>query len=195
MAVAAVIALWMALRPPTGLYVNVTPSLPYGLYRATSAPPAPGRLARSCLPEEASALALARGYLTAGDCPHGTALVAKVVVAVGGDLVEVRPGGTLVNGVPLPASAPAPRDRGGRALPAAYGRHRLAEGEVWLYSGYHARSWDSRYYGPVPGSLLRGGLAAVWTRGAPYPPPGFLNGGPSSDAGPRSNPDAARADP
>jgi type IV secretory pathway protease TraF len=27
---------------------------------------------------------------------------------------------------------------------------RLAPGEVWLHSPYEARSWDSRYFGPVP---------------------------------------------
>ena len=43
------------------------------------------------------------------------------------------------------------------------GSHVLRAGEVWLYAGATERSWDARYYGPVPDSLLRGVLRPLWT--------------------------------
>lgn len=159
---------WMALRGGLGLQVNVTPSLPYGLYALQGGTPAHGDVVRACLPAEASALALARGYLTAGPCPFGTAYVAKTVAALAGDTVQVDTSGTYVNGRRLPRSRPLARDRGGYLMTPAGGRHVLRAGEVWLYAGATERSWDARYYGPVPDSLLRGVLRPVLTwSGAP----------------------------
>lgn len=92
-----------------------------------------------------------RHYLGAGSCPDGSEPVVKVLAAAEGDRVEVTPNAVLVNGVALPHSRPLDRDRGERALlPFAAGEHRLEPGEVWLYSPYDERSWDSRYFGPVP---------------------------------------------
>ena len=91
-----------------------------------------------------------RHYLGAGSCPDGSEPVVKVLAAVAGDRVEVTADAVLVNGVRLPHSRPLDRDRGGRELlPFAAGEHRLEPGEVWLYSPYQERSWDSRYFGPV----------------------------------------------
>ena len=91
-----------------------------------------------------------RHYLGAGSCPDGSEPVVKVLAAVAGDRIEVTASAVLVNGVRLPHSRPLDRDRGGRELlPFAAGEHRLAPGEVWLYSPYEERSWDSRYFGPV----------------------------------------------
>ena len=113
---------------------------------------------------------MAWGYLTAGACPHGTRFVAKVLAATEGDIVDVTPEGTFVNGRALPHSAPQTHDTGERIMPAALGRHVLREGENWLYSGYNEKSWDSRYYGIVQDSLLRGVVVPIWTWGKPYAP-------------------------
>lgn len=174
---------WMALRGGLGLQVNVTPSLPYGLYALqgevpargevpTRGIPARGDVVRACLPAEPSALALARGYLPAGPCPAGTAYVAKTVAALAGDTVRVDPSGTYVNGRRLPRSRPLERDRGGFLMTPASGRHVLRPGEVWLYAGATERSWDARYYGPVPDSLLRGVLRPLLTWGKAHEPAG-----------------------
>ena len=105
-----------------------------------------------------------RHYLGAGSCPDGSEPVVKVLAAVAGDRVEVTADAVLVNGVRLPHSRPLDRDRGGRELlPFAAGEHRLEPGEVWLYSPYEERSWDSRYFGPVPRRAVLSVYRPLWT--------------------------------
>src|SRR5436853_350412 len=61
--------------------------------------------------------------------------------------------GSMLGGPPqrLRDSAPAMRDSRGRPLPhAPWGRTVEAPGEVWLIGIETTRSWDSRYFGPVP---------------------------------------------
>ena len=94
---------------------------------------------------------LARGYLREGDCPAGAEPVAKVIGALPGDVVEVEPGFVAVNGVKFPNSQTAARDSAGRPLAHVLsGAHRVGAGEVWLFGFNNARSWDARYFGPVP---------------------------------------------
>jgi conjugative transfer signal peptidase TraF len=77
--------------------------------------------------------------------------VVKVVAALEGSEVNVTAAGVRVDGEALPRSRPLAEDRGGRPLHSYQaGVHRLVRGEVWLYSPYEARSWDSRYFGPIP---------------------------------------------
>ena len=133
-----------------GLRINTSTSMPRGLYRSVGGSTRPGVSAAVCLPPAVSRFGMGRHYLGAGSCPDGAEPVVKVVAAVEGDVVEVTPVAVLVNGYALPNSRPLDRDRGGREL-AAYlrGPQRLEPGEVWLHSPYEARSWDSRYFGPV----------------------------------------------
>jgi len=77
--------------------------------------------------------------------------VLKVVAAVAGDVVEVTAAGVEVNGKLLENSRPLERDRGGRDLvPYGSAARQVAPDELWLHSPFEARSWDSRYYGPIP---------------------------------------------
>src|SRR5439155_23163493 len=109
-----------------------------------------GVLVVACGPPGAARLARGRGYLTSGSCPGGTRPVLKRLGAVPGDLVDLEPDGISVNGARLPDSAPALSDSRGRPLPhAPWGRTAVAPGEVWLIGMETARSWDSRYFGPV----------------------------------------------
>ena len=132
-----------------GLRINTSASMPRGIYRAVSYELQRGAIVAACLPEEVARLGLERHYLGPGECPGGAEPVVKVAVALGGDLVGVGERGVRINGVLLPASAPLATDRGGRSLGRLAGSRRLRPGEVWLHSSYEARSWDSRYYGPV----------------------------------------------
>jgi conjugative transfer signal peptidase TraF len=152
---------------------NRSPSLPRGLYLRTQSRYAPGTLVLACLPEACAAAARRRGYLDAGSCPGGASPVGKVVLAAGPDVVELAADGLRVNGVSIPGSGPVSVDSRGRALAhVPFGRYRLAPGEVWLYSPYHPRSFDSRYFGPLRESDLRSALAPLWiaSRGLPEPP-------------------------
>lgn len=168
------LSLWLVLHGSAGVFFNVTTSLPSGVYHLRDATPAVGRLVMACLEEEASALSLARSYIGRGDCPYGTAPVAKVVAAVGGDTVRVSRAGVTVRGRLLANSAPREVDSQGHPLPDVRGTYLLALGDVWLYSGYNPKSFDSRYYGPLPDSLLLGEAAPLWTWGRPYDPIGAL---------------------
>ncbi len=147
-----------------GLHVNLTASAPRGLYRAITGTPTRDTLVVACVSPEAAALARARGYLGPGSCLGGVEPVLKPVVAVAGDVVEVRPEAVTVNGQRLPGSASAAIDHLGRPLPhAAWGRHVVGPHELWLVSTRVANSWDSRYLGPFSSSQVRALALPIWT--------------------------------
>ena len=150
---------------------NGSPSLPRGLYlelpRAwLRRAPAPGELVLACAPPAAGELARRRGYLGDGPCAAGAAggaaLLGKLVLAAAGDEIAFGPGGLAVNGRVVAGSQALACDRAGRALPHyRFGRLRMAPGQVWLFAPYHPRSYDSRYFGPVAVSAIRGWLLPV----------------------------------
>ena len=80
----------------------------------------------------------------------------KPVAAVAGDTVDVDAAGVAVNGVPAVPPGLA-RDSRGRALAAVPpGRYPVPSGAVWLLSSHSPRSWDGRYWGPLPVEAVRG---------------------------------------
>lgn len=154
------------LAAALGLRVNVTRSYPLGLYRVVggAADVERGSVVVVCLPEAWSRFARQRGYLGPGWCPAGDYGLGKMVVAVGGDAVELRADGLTVNGQGVPNSRPLPRDAQGRPVPHhPFGRRQLREGELWLYSPYTAGAFDSRYFGPARAEWVRAVVRPVWT--------------------------------
>jgi conjugative transfer signal peptidase TraF len=140
-----------------GIRLNTSPSLPFGLYRVTADTAAP--LIEFCPSEPVASFANVRGYRQVGSCPDGGTPLMKPIVAREGDVVEVSAAGVRVNGTLLRNSAPLARDTAGRPLtPWPAGKYTVPLGEVWLISDYHARSFDSRYFGPVPTALIRSHL-------------------------------------
>jgi conjugative transfer signal peptidase TraF len=150
---------------------NGSPSLPRGLYLELPRgwlrrAPAPGELVLACAPPAAGELARRRGYLGDGPCAAGAAggaaVLGKLVLAAAGDEVAFGPGGLAVNGRVVAGSQALACDRAGRALPHyRFGRFRMDSGQVWLFAPYHPRSYDSRYFGPVAVSAIRGWLLPV----------------------------------
>lgn len=158
------------------LAVNTSPSLPRGLYlrRDCATPPRRGDLVLLCPPPLLAAFALGRGYLAPGSCPPGARPLGKIVLAVAGDDVLVRPAGLLVNGAPVPQSRPAPHDSAGRRLPTfPPGHYRVAAGQIWIFSPYHPLAWDSRYYGPVPDAAVLSRLQPLLVERSRQAPRGF----------------------
>ena len=142
-----------------GLRCNLTPSMPMGVWRVQSShgPVRRGDVVTLCPEPAAASLGRSRGYLAGGECPGDVELMIKTVMAAPGDQVDASPGGVAVNGAVIPDSAPLPRDDRGRAIdPVDQGCYRVGPSEVWVIGGSDPRSYDSRYFGPVPIANLRG---------------------------------------
>lgn len=148
-------------------FTRTDSAAPAGLYRIVRrAAPARGELVLACLPLAIARIGRARGYLGAGACAGGAEPVAKLAGALPGDVVELQSSEVLIDGVRAPDSGVAARDSHGRPLAhAAWGRYRVASGQIWLFGFNNPRSWDARYFGPVPLANVLGALAPVMTYG------------------------------
>lgn len=154
----------IALLGSLGFRFNLTPSLPVGVYRVTAETAGRGAIVNVCLPRELAEFARERGYLGPGSCEGGVRPLGKAVLALGGDVVTLRPEGIRVNGAVVPRSATAPVDRRGRPLPHyPWGEYRLGAGQIWLFSPHQPNSYDSRYFGPVKLDEVVSVLKPVWT--------------------------------
>jgi conjugative transfer signal peptidase TraF len=163
--IALAIAILIALSNAFGVLISLTDSAgPAGVYRIVSGGFRRGDLVAVCLPISIARLGLARGYLRSGACPGKAEPISKIIGAGPGDRVEVEPGYVSVNGAPFERSAVASRDSAGRLLShAAWGSHRVGTSEIWLFGFNDRRSWDSRYFGPVPLANVRGNIKPIVT--------------------------------
>ena len=145
-----------------GIRINASPSLPIGVY-STSTNPGDG-LVEFCPAEPFAGLASSRGYRDRGTCPDGATPLMKPIVAQAGDMVDLSGQGIAVNGKLLPNTAPLRADTHGRPLVAwTFGRYQVQPNTVWVASSYHPRSFDSRYFGPIPVSSIRAHVRPILT--------------------------------
>jgi len=76
----------------------------------------------------------------------------KPISAVAGDIVQIRSGHPVtVNGREIPNTEAQPDKE-----PWPDGTYTVKPGEVWLFSSYNIKSYDSRYFGPVSVSTIQG---------------------------------------
>ena len=146
-----------------GYRFNFTPSAPLGIWRIEplERPVAVGDLVLVCPPKtQVIAMGRERGYLRSGSCPGGHAPLIKTIAAVAGQHADIQ-NHVTVDGIALPGSSPAGVDGRGRTMPLYQGG-RVPSGEVFLFSSA-AGSFDSRYFGPVPGSSILGLAQEVLT--------------------------------
>jgi conjugative transfer signal peptidase TraF len=155
----------------TGLRWQHTESLPRGLYHLErDAPIHRGSIVLWCLDSVRGRWARDRGYLTRGSCPGGVEALGKVVLGVAGDTIDWSPRGVLLNGRPVPNTAPVLRDRTGHpVIPMSFGRYVVAPNALWLFSPYSRRSLDSRYFGTVPRTWVSAVLAPVSVASRTWP--------------------------
>lgn len=159
--VAGVVALALALAGLAAgvgshLIWNRTPSMPIGLYWLDR-----GRrtLVRNALvafpiPDAVRGLVHERRYLP------DDAVILKQIVALPGDHVCIWGGAFIVNGVAL--GRVLDRDAAGRRLPQLTLCGAVGPGDVFVASN-HPRSFDSRFFGPVAISAVKGTVTLLWT--------------------------------
>jgi len=85
----------------------------------------------------------------------------KGIGAVAGDTVCVRDTVFEINGAPI--GAVSDHDRAGLPLPRLRGCFRIEAGYFLPVSTYSARSFDGRYMGPQPLSVITGEAKPLWT--------------------------------
>jgi conjugative transfer signal peptidase TraF len=146
-----------------GLTWNATPSYPRGLWRVASASWERGDIVLIETPPAHPAFvdARRRGYLPGGLSRSGCAPLLKRVVAIAGDHVALGEC-VVVNGRPLPNSEILAVDSAGRVLPRSAPSGCVPPGQVWVVSEHSALSFDSRYFGALPVSAIRGRAELLW---------------------------------
>lgn len=159
---AAMLAAFAVAFQVLGLRINVTPSIPLGVYVRTSELPRAGLIAEFC-PAGMSAHESARYRGFGLACSDWAIPLLKPVVANEGDDVEFGAGGITVNGLALPNTSPRDRDSSGRPLHGwSAERARVKRGNVVVASTHHPGSYDSRYFGPIPSTQLLSCLRPLW---------------------------------
>jgi len=147
----AIVALIVStvLRPRLWLVYNVSDSAPRGLYVVDeSTEVRVGIYVVARLPASSATLAAERGYLP------GTVPVLKQVAAVAGQAVCVRNGVVYIDGAVIARTLDV--DRRHRPLRPWNGCRVLLPHELFLLNPGNPASFDSRYFGPLDVSFVRG---------------------------------------
>ncbi|MFD1984381.1 S26 family signal peptidase [Mesorhizobium newzealandense] len=142
-------------KPSPWLVWNASASAPLGLYLVDSAAPARGDLVLVRTAQAVADRAEKRGYLPRNvplvkriaALPHEHVCTFNEAIIIGGAIVARR----------------LATDVQGRALPWWNACRKLVDDEVFLLNGETPRSFDSRYFGPVPASNVIGRLVPLWT--------------------------------
>ena len=139
-----------------GLVFNYTHSAPFGLYMEIATPTEarrePPPYIFFCPDVRWPSMNNEPNYRSPmRTCPDGFSPLIKPVIAWPGDTVQTSPQGITVNGVLLAHTVSLNHDSQGRIVhPFAYGTYRVQPGQLWAVSSFSPRSFDSRYFGPVP---------------------------------------------
>ena len=135
------VALALLLCWYAGLRINLTPSLPQGVYIVRPGTPGKGHLVTFCLEGAFADLARERGYLVAGSCPSGLRPLLKKIAGLPGDAI---PNDLFIRSA----------DSLGRSIPSALPEGVIPSGMALLLAD-HPGSFDSRYFGLVPLDALQ----------------------------------------
>jgi conjugative transfer signal peptidase TraF len=153
-----------------GVRFNWTASAPIGLYAERPLKLTRGELVLLCLPPSVETLGRHRGYLPAGECHGRSSPVLKQLVGLPGDTIALDESLLTVNGAVFLQTPIQALDSAGRPLPhAPFGSRVLPAGQVWVLGVNSGRSWDSRYFGPIPIESLMGSVRPVLTINLGHP--------------------------
>ena len=140
-----------------GPRVNLSPSVPVGLYMYVPGAVHRSDFAQACLPDALARYAYAKHIIfTGGACANGSEPLVKVVAGLPGDVVTVARD-IKIDGRPWPLSTIRNVDSLGRRvdLRLARGTFVVQPNHVLLL-GLNPRSWDGRYFGALPSSAITG---------------------------------------
>ena len=144
------------VHPAPRLIWNASDSIPRGLYGAV---PAVARLRQGDLVAVAPPPALAAFLASRHYLPLGLPLL-KPVAALGGQRVCRAGVAITIDG--RHAGDALERDSHGRPLPRWHGCRVLAANEMFVMNRAVPDSFDGRYFGPLPRSLVRARLRPLW---------------------------------
>lgn len=153
-----------ALFHAMGFRINLTESIPIGLYRITREAAMKNAYVFFC-PDDREAFRLARNrsYIDHGLYCDGYGYLMKKVVAVSGDTLSVTNEGVFVNHMLIPYSKPKLQDGMNHALPQLQvTNYPLQKDEVMTMTSQSEWSFDGRYYGLVHTRQIKGMLTPIW---------------------------------
>lgn len=147
-----------------GFRINLTESIPVGLYRITSVDTIKNTYVIFCPDDRPSfKLAMDRGYIDHGLNCGGYGYLMKKVVAVSGDILSVTFEGVFVNQTLIPFSKPKLADGMDRTLPQwQVMNYPLQKDEVMTMTNQSEWSFDGRYYGLVRKEQIKGMITPIW---------------------------------
>jgi conjugative transfer signal peptidase TraF len=148
------LSIWGKAEPR--LVYNPSESAPRGWYLVhPSTALQVGDYVIAMLPHDTTAFASRRRYLP----KHVPVL--KQIAAVAGQRVCVRQGTVVIEGAAVATTLPL--DGNGRLLQAWSHCRKLESGELFLLNANRPSSFDSRYFGPIDASFVRGKVTSLWT--------------------------------
>ena len=153
----ALVALGAALSPVPLVLRNTTPSIRLGFYRLSANPIQEGALVAFSAPESLRAYA----PMASADLARDT--IIKPILAGPGRRVCATAGRVEIDGVGTFDQAAA--DSRGNPLPQFDGCRQLGADEVFTVSTRVPNSLDSRYFGPIRISQIKGVYVPLWTPG------------------------------
>lgn len=142
------------------LWINVSSSIPYGVYKRVDKYPQKEDYILFCLEGKLAKLSVERRYTTTGNCPFQSAPIGKKVVATQGDLVKISNDGIEVNGELLSKTKPSSSDKLKRKMPE-YSLNRYLDNNEFIVASTKENSYDSRYYGIIRGEQIKGVIETI----------------------------------
>ncbi len=157
-----------------GYIINVTPSLPVGVYKRETLPNhlIDGDMIEICplSPKSSPSMrqAIQHKWLLIdpkSPCADRLAPFLKRVAATPGQTVDLSINGVSVDGVELPKTAVKLVAANGKTLLVhfPFGRHTVAPNMIWVTDNSSPWAFDSRYYGPIPFYHVISGIKPVLT--------------------------------
>ncbi len=136
-----------------GLRINVTSSLPLGLYRKLNSQPERGDLVTFCLSEDLATLYA--NYLKPGSCHSGVRPLLKILEGLPNDELVINHDGLQLNGETLSATAQR------QSVPTLLRSGTIPQ-DMALAVSHKENSFDSRYFGLIPlQNMLK--VIPIWT--------------------------------